>query len=73
MTFQCPGGVAVPKSSDQNGVQSVWYSVRSALSRAPWLATKASSAAYSFEPSDSGGGARNWSGDVITNGVTWPQ
>jgi hypothetical protein len=71
--FQCPGGVAVPRSSDQKGVHRVWYSVRSASSRAPWLATKASSSAYSLEPSVSGGGARNCDCEVMTNGVTLPQ
>src|SRR6478609_4798004 len=71
--FQWPGGVEVPRSSFQNGVLSVSYSVRSELSRAPRLATKLSCSAYSFEPSVSGGGQRNCSGDVITNGVTWPQ
>src|SRR5580692_2320833 len=73
MRFQWPGGVDVPRSSDQKGVHSVWYSVRSAPSRAPWLATKASSSAYSFEPSNSGGGARNCDCEVRTNGVTFPQ
>ena len=47
--FQWPGGVEVPKSSDQNGVVMVWYSVRSAPSLAPTLFTNATSSAYSFE------------------------
>src|SRR4051812_7634040 len=71
--FQWPGGVEVPRSSFQNGVLSVSYSVRSELSREPRLATKLICSAYSFEPSVSGGGQRNCSGEVMTNGVTWPQ
>ena len=37
--FQCPGGADVPRSSDQKGVVSVSYSLRSPPSRAPTLFT----------------------------------
>src|SRR5690349_8933827 len=67
--YQWPVGVEVPRSSDQNGVERVWYSVRSAPSRGPTLATDASSSAYSLEPIGIGGGQRNCAGLVITNGT----
>src|SRR5262249_8878342 len=70
ISFQWPGGGAVPELSFQNSAIWVWSGVRVVLLAAPRLSTWLSAAAYSGLSRAGGLGGRNWEGLVNRNGAT---
>src|SRR5215472_16374819 len=73
ITFQWPGGVAVPPPSPQNRAISVWSGVRRELVLAPMVIVRLRSEAY-WSPIRAGGaGGRNPAVLGTPKGVTAPQ
>src|SRR5262245_36664501 len=68
MTFQWPGGVAVPGPSAQNSAICVWSAVRDALSIAPSALTSSYAVVYAWSFNGGGPAGRNCAPLDMQNG-----